>query len=80
MEQDVLDNMEAGLPYKKLIHIEERLTGVESTLQELIETSDEMKEEIKEKLSDVQLEMEKNNNHVRRLQRSYISHLPYRYI
>lgn len=70
MEQDVV-KMEAGLSYKKLSNIEKRLTGVESTLQELIENNDEMKEEIKEKLSDVKLEMESNTRQVKRMQRNY---------
>ena len=70
MEQDVV-KMEAGLSYKKLTNIEQRLTGVESTLQELIENNDEMKEEIKEKLSDVKLEMESNTRQVKRMQRNY---------
>lgn len=70
MEQDVV-RMEAGLSYKKLTNIEQRLTGVESTLQELIENNDEMKEEIKEKLSDVKLEMESNTRQVKRMQRNY---------
>ena len=70
MEQDVV-KMEAGLSYKKLSNIEKRLTGVESTLQELIENNDEMKEEIKEKLSDVKIEMENNTRQVKRMQRNY---------
>lgn len=71
MEQDVAVKMEAGLSYDKLNNIEKRLTGVESTLQELIESNDEMKEEVREKLSDVKAEMENNTRQVRRMQRNY---------
>ena len=74
MEQDVIDKMERGVSLHKLDSIEHRLTGVETTLQELIENTDEMKEEIKDKLQDVQFEMEKNTSQVKRLQRSYQRH------
>ena len=46
MEQDVvLHRMEAGLSWKKLSDIDTRLTGVESTLKDLIDNNEEMKEE-----------------------------------
>ncbi len=70
----MVDKLERGVPYQQLNNIEQRLSGVESTLQELIENNDEMKEELKDKLSSVQLEMEKNTSQVKRLQRSYQYH------
>lgn len=75
MEEDVvLQKMEAGMNWKKLDEIDCRLTGVESTLKDLIENNEEMKEEIKDKLSEVRFEMEKNTNQVKRLQRNYNRH------
>lgn len=75
MEQDVaLQQMEAGLSWKKLNDIDTRLSGVESTLKDLIENNEEMKEELKDKLSEVKLEMEKNTSQVKRLQRNYQRH------
>ena len=75
MEQDVvLHRMEAGLSIKKLNEIDTRLTGVESTLKDLIDNNEEMKEELKDKLSEVKFEMEKNTTQVRRLQRNYQRH------
>ena len=60
MEQDVvLHRMEAGLSIKKLNEIDTRLSGVESTLKDLIDNNEEMKEELKDKLSEVKFEMEK---------------------
>ena len=75
MEEDVaLQRMEAGMSWKKLDEIDTRLTGVESTLKDLIDNNEEMKEEIKDKLSEVRFEMEKNTNQVKRLQRNYQRH------
>lgn len=75
MEQDVvLHRMEAGLSIQKLNEIDTRLTGVESTLKDLIDNNEEMKEELKDKLSEVKFEMEKNTSQVRRLQRNYQRH------
>lgn len=75
MEQDVvLHRMEAGLSIKKLNEIDHRLTGVESTLKDLIDNNEEMKEELKDKLSEVKFEMEKNTSQVKRLQRNYQRH------
>lgn len=75
MEQDVvLHRMEAGLSMKKLNDIDTRLSGVESTLKDLIDNNEEMKEELKDKLSEVKFEMEKNTSQVRRLQRNYQRH------
>ena len=75
MEQDVvLHRMEAGLSIKKLNEIDHRLTGVESTLKDLIDNNEEMKEELKDKLSEVKFEMEKNTSQVKRLQRNYHRH------
>lgn len=74
MEHDVVEKMEQGVSFKQLNSIEQRLSGVENTLQDLIENTDVMKEELKDKLSSVQLEMEKNTSQVKRLQRSYLHH------
>lgn len=75
MENDVIiHKLEEGVPYSKIDNIEKRLTGVEGALQELISTNDIMKDEIREKLSVVQTEMEKNTLHVKRLQKSYKYH------
>ena len=75
MEQDVvLHRMEAGLSIKKLNEIDTRLSGVESTLKDLIDNNEEMKEELKDKLSEVKFEMEKNTSQVKRLQRNYQRH------
>lgn len=75
MEQDVvLHRMEAGLSIKKLNEIDTRLSGVESTLKDLIENNEEMKEELKDKLIEVKIEMERNTSQVKRLQRNYQRH------
>ncbi len=68
MEQDVL---EEGLSLSKLNEIENRLSGVENSLNDLIANQDEMKSDIKDSLETVKIEMEKNTNQVRRLQSKY---------
>lgn len=70
MEQDV-DTLEKGITLSKLNQIETRLTGVETSLKDLIDNQDEMKSELKDSLETVKLEMEKNTNQVRRLQLKY---------
>lgn len=74
MEQDVVDKMERGVTYDMINSLDKRLSGVETSLKDLIVNNDEMKEELKDKLSSVQLEMEKNTSQVKRLQRSYRRH------
>lgn len=71
MEQDVLDTLEKGITLKKLNQIENRLTGVEQAVNNLIDNQEEMKTEIKDSLDTVKIEMEKNTNQVRRLQTKY---------
>ena len=71
MEQDVLDKLEEGVTLDKLNQIENRLCGVEDSLNNLIENQEEMKSEIKDSLETVKIEMEKNTNQVRRLQTKY---------
>tara|TARA_B100000676_G_C18073483_1_gene846026 strand:- start:1932 stop:2237 length:306 start_codon:yes stop_codon:yes gene_type:complete len=70
MEQDV-DALERGVTLEKLNQIETRLTGVETSLQDLIDNQEEMKSELKDSLETVKIEMEKNTNQVRRLQTKY---------
>lgn len=70
MEYDV-DTLEKGVTLDKLNQIESRLTGVETSLRDLIDNQDEMKSELKDSLETVKIEMEKNTNQVRRLQLKY---------
>ena len=70
MEHDV-DTLEKGITLNKLNQIENRLTGVELSLNNLIDNQEEMKSELKDSLETVKIEMEKNTNQVRRLQTKY---------
>lgn len=70
MEHDV-DTLEKGVTLDKLNQIESRLTGVETSLKDLIDNQDEMKSELKDSLEIVKIEMEKNTSQVRRLQLKY---------
>tara|TARA_A100001015_G_C14968845_1_gene704233 strand:- start:701 stop:1015 length:315 start_codon:yes stop_codon:yes gene_type:complete len=71
MENDVLVKLEEGVTINKLNQIEQRLVGVETSLNDLISNQDEMKEELKDKLEHVKIEMEKNTSQVQRLQRTH---------
>jgi len=68
MEKDV--SMEEGtLSLKRLGVIEDRLTGVEDQLGQLLAEGQETKIEMKEKLSQIQIEIEKNTSQVRNMRR-----------
>lgn len=56
-------------PNKQLNRIEERLSNVEGTLQELLEKGDLMQENLEEKIGQVIEEVEKQTLAVRRMQR-----------
>ena len=62
--------MEEGtLSLKRLGVIEDRLTGVEDQLGQLLAEGQETKIEMKEKLSQIQIEIEKNTSQVRNMRR-----------
>jgi archaellum component FlaC len=73
MELDVTKDLEQGLSLEKLNAIEERLGGVENTLQELIDNADTNAEEVRSSLSEMKTEMEKNTSQVKRLQRKLLA-------
>ena len=54
MEHDV-DTLEKGVTLDKLNQIESRLTGVETSLKDLIDNQDEMKSELKDSLETVKI-------------------------
>ena len=60
---------EVALSVERLVNIENRLCGVEDTLGQLITNGQETKEEMKAKLSEIQLEIEKNTSQVKNMRR-----------
>ena len=52
---------------KTLLNIESRLSNVESTLQDILENGELMEERIKDKLTDIKDEMEKNTLQVKKI-------------
>ena len=63
--------MELGLK-----QIENRLTNVEDTLKTILEKGDSMEENLQEKMSVIQEEIEKNAKMVRRMQRKMSQYQP----
>lgn len=63
------DISEVALSVERLVNIENRLCGVEDTLGQLIANGQETKEEMKAKLSEIQLEIEKNTSQVKNMRR-----------
>ena len=53
--------------------IEDRLTGVEGQLDQLLADGQETKHEMKEKLGEIQLEIDKNTSQVRNMRRKMYS-------
>ncbi len=63
--------LESGLK-----NIESRLTNVEDTLKTILEKGDLMEENLQEKMSVIQEEIEKNAKMVRRMQRKMTQYQP----
>lgn len=76
MAKDAAVALEEGvqtLSSKRLGMIEERLSGVEGTLEQLLADGQETKQEMKEKLSEIQIEIERGASQVRSMRRKLYS-------
>ena len=71
MDETKESMMELGLK-----QIENRLTNVEDTLKTILEKGDSMEENLQEKMSVIQEEIEKNAKMVRRMQRKMSQYQP----